>query len=314
MKKTVILFFFCLLSLSASAEVVDKILAIVNDEIITQQDLESYKKKIRTGKFIDDLLLSDKNKVLADPKALLEHLINERIIDSEVKRQDLAVTVEKVDQEIRGIARNNGITKNQLADEIKKQGVSFSEYQQFVKQRLERQALIQKTISSKIKISEEEIQNYYISNNKTSDLTSYEYSLAHILFLNKNSKSEAKKRAQSILEKVNAGERFDDLASQYSEDPNFSTGGFLGTFKSGEFLKELEQAVQNLQPGQTSKIVETKLGFHILKVTGKKIIKDPNYEAAKKQIQNILYEKAFAQQFKFWIEQRKAESFVKINS
>lgn len=296
------------------AETVDKIVAIVNDEILTQQDIDNYKKQLQKGKFIDDLIISDKERLLKDPKALVEHMINERIIDSEVKRQDLSVTVEKVDQEIKKIADGNRMTRSQLQSELKKEGIPFSEYQNFIKQRLERQSLIQKSISSKIKITDDEIQNYFMNNYKGSSVTSYEYSLAHILLLPKGGdKKAAQGRAENVLKKLAAGESFEALASQHSEDPNFSNGGFLGNFKSGEFLKELETSVKGLSPGQNTGLVPTQFGYHIVKLLSKKIVKDAAFEAKKKEIQNILYEKAFAQQFKFWIEERKLGSFIKIN-
>ena len=296
------------------AEVVEKIVAIVNDEVITQQDIETYKKQLQKGKFVDDLLMSDKDKVLKDRAALIDHMIDEKIVDSEVKREDLSVTLEKVDQEVQKIAEGNHMTKSQLAAAVSKEGISFADYQQFIKQRLERQALIQKAISSKIKITEDEIQNYYLNHYKGGSLTGYEYSVAHILFLPKGGDKEAAlSRAKSVLEKLNKGESFETLASQYSEDPNFTNGGYLGTFKSGEFLKELETAVQPLPVGEHSGIVTSKLGYHIVKLLSKKITNDPAYDAKKKEIQNALYEKAFAQQFKFWIAQKRQESFIKIN-
>lgn len=312
--KLIIYALITIASVATFAETVDKIVAIVNDEILTLKDIEAYKKQLQRGKFIDDLIISDKEKLLKDRNALIEHMINERLIDSEVKRQDLSVTVEKVDQEIKKVSDGNRMSRADLIAALKKEGIGFAEYQNFIKQRLERQALIQKTISSKIKITDDEIQNYYINNYKGSSVTSYEYSLAHILFLPKGGDKEgARKRAESVLKKLNAGESFDVLASQHSEDPNFSSGGFLGNFKSGEFLKELETAVQNLPVGGYAGPVATRTGYHIVKVTSKKIVKDPVFESKKKEIQNILYEKAFAQQFKFWIEERRLGSFIKIN-
>lgn len=297
-----------------SAETIDKIVAVVNDEIITQTDILKFKKQLQKGKFVDDLLIKDRASLLKNDAALLQQLIDEKIIDSEVKRQDLAVTVEKVDQEIRRVAERNRMTKQQLIDELKTQGVPYSEYQNFMKQRLEREGLIQKAISSKIRISEEEIQNYYLSQYGNKNLSAFEFSIAHILFRPKGGdKDAAKSRADDVFKKLNDGGSFESLASQYSEDPNFTQGGYLGTFKNGEFLKELEDAVAGLNPGQYSQVVSSRLGFHIVKLISKNITKDPAYEAKKKDIQNILYEKAFAQQFKFWIEQKKSESFIRIN-
>ncbi|MES2768394.1 MAG: peptidylprolyl isomerase [Bdellovibrionota bacterium] len=312
--KFFILILISFIGANVQAETVDKIVAIVNDEILTLKDIENYKRQLQKGKFVDDLLISDKEKILKDRNALIDHMINERLIDSEVKRQDLSVTVEKVDQEIKKVSDGNKMTRAQLIAALKAEGISFSDYQNFIKQRLERQALIQKTISSKIKITDDEIQNYYMNNYKGNSVTSYEYSLAHILFLPKGGDKEAaKSRAESVLKKLSAGESFDSLASQFSEDPNFSSGGFLGNFKSGEFLKELETSVQNLSVGANTGVVPTKFGYHIVKLISKKIVKDSVFESKKKEIQNILYEKAFAQQFKFWIEERKLGSFIKIN-
>lgn len=299
---------------SAHAEVVDKIVAVVNDEIITKKDIEAFRKQLQKGKFVDELLIKDKAAILKNEQALLQQIIDEKIIDSEVKRQELSVTVEKVDQEIRRIAERNRMTKQQMLDELKKQGVSVSEYQNFMKQRLERESLIQKAISSKIRISEEEIQNYYLSQFGNKNLSAYEFTISHILFRPKGGDKEgAKERAEAVLSKLKAGQNFETLASQHSEDPNFTQGGYLGTFKNGEFLKELEDAVAKINPGQYSEVVQSRLGYHIVKLINKNITKDPAYEAKKKEIQNILYEKAFSQQFRFWIEQRKAESFIRIN-
>lgn len=303
-----------LTSFAVCAEVVDKIVAVVNDEIITKKDIEAFRKQLQKGKFVDELLIKDKAAILKNDQALLQQIIDEKIIDSEVKRQELSVTVEKVDQEIRRIAERNRMTKQQMLDELKKQGVSVSEYQNFMKQRLERESLIQKAISSKIRISEEEIQNYYLSQFGNKNLSAYEFTIAHILFRPKGGDKEgAKERAESVLGKLKSGQNFETLASQHSEDPNFTQGGYLGTFKNGEFLKELEDAVAKINPGQHSEVVQSRLGYHIVKLINKNITKDPAYEAKKKEIQNILYEKAFSQQFRFWIEQKKAESFIRIN-
>src|SRR5690606_1609306 len=116
--------FVILMSTDVFAETVDRIVAIVNDEILTEQDIETYKTQLKKGKFVDDLLISDKNKLLNDKKALVEHMINERLIESEVKRNDLAVTVEKVDQEITKIANGNRMTRAQLIQALKKEGIS----------------------------------------------------------------------------------------------------------------------------------------------------------------------------------------------
>ena len=106
---------------------------------------------------------------------------------------------------------------------------------------------------------------------------------------------------------------FSDLASQLSEDPNFSQGGLLGSFKAGEMLPSLEAGVKNLQVGQVSEPVTTPAGMHIIKLLKKTLVEDPNLISQKAQIQNILYAKAFKDQFRKWLDQKREGSFIRIN-
>lgn len=301
---------------TASAKVVEKIIAIVGSEIVTKTDLDQYRKKLKSGGLVDDALLklADKDKLLNDRQALIDHLINERVIDSEVDRRGLSVTIERVEQEIRNIVGRNGITRDQLKQALAEKGVSFSEYQDFIKTSLEREALIGQEVSSKIKISDEDISSYYLAKQGNADAKIFEYKLAHILFRPKGGDVEAaEQRAKDLLVKLKNGASFDAMASQYSEDPNFTQGGLLGSFKAGEMIKEMETAVSGLDEGAISDIVRTRAGFHIIKVLDKTLVPDPAFEHEKAKIHNTLYAQAFHKQLKSWLQDKREEIFVRIN-
>lgn len=310
--------FFLLLftSFIVHAEVVDRVMVIINNEIITESDLRSFNKKIDKNGFIDEMLLGGKS--ISDLKKnksdQLDYMINEKILSSEIKRLNLTITSERVDQEIRDMAKKNGISKNELISTIKAQGVDLSEYQDFVKTRIERQSLIETEITSKIRVSDEDVLAHYMVTYPKSSSSVYEYGLAHIYFNPKKGGQEAAQdRAENVLKKLKSGETFEVLAEQHSEDSNFSSGGALGAFKAGEFSKEIENAVANLNVNEFSNIVKMKDGFHIFKVTSKKIVSDPKYEKEKEKIRSVLFEKSFQKHFKNWLESKKEESFVKIN-
>lgn len=301
-------------SLNVNAEIVERIVAIVNDRPITKLDLDNYARTLKKGGLVDDLVVEDPKATVADEKLLLRALINERLIDSEVRKQGHEVTIEKVEQEIRSISTRNKITRAQLKQSLTDQGVAFSEYQDFVKRRLERQSLVERAITSKIKISDEEVAALYFSQAKGGVKEAFEYTLSHILFLPKNGDvAAAQKRAEDVLEKLTAPSAFDTLASQYSEDPNFAPGGALGTFKSGESIPELDAAVSKLEAGETSKVVKSRMGFHILRLDTKRRIPDPNFEMKKEELRGILYQVAFKKQFAFWLDQRRQEAFIRVN-
>lgn len=314
MKKLLLLAGF--ISLSAGAKTVDKIVAIVNDQIVTLSDMEKYKKNMATGGLVDDALLklTDPTLLQKDRKALLGQLIDEKILDSEVKRKNMEVTIERVEQEIRTIAQNNNISRDQLRDALKARGVPMSRYQDFIKTSLERQALIEREVTSKIRISDEDISAYYMSKKGPSGAQIFEYSLSHILFTPKTGGEQAAlARAKAVEEKLKNGQSFEKLAEQFSEDPNFSKGGALGNFKAGEMSKELDAAVRNTGVGETTDIVKTAQGYTILKVTKRTLISDPKFEEQKENIRAVLYSEAFKNQFRLWLNQRKDESFIRIN-
>jgi peptidyl-prolyl cis-trans isomerase SurA len=314
---TLFLKYVCGLTLIASfahGEVIESVTAIVNGGIVTKTDLVKYKDRIKTGSIVDDLLGSNNTELMSDPKALLKHIIDEKVIDDEVKKQNLNITIERVEQEINSIQKRNNITREQLIEALKKEGTNFSDYQEFIKKRIERQSIIEKVITSKIKISDEDVIATYEAKDHAVSATSSEFKISHILFREgKRSDSEQKKRAEEVLAKIKNGGNFEALASQYSEDPNFNEGGFLGTFKSGETLKPIEDAVRTLTPGEVAGPIKTKLGYQIVKLLERHSIPDAEFEKHKEAVRSELYQKAFVKQFQFWLDEKRQEAFIRIN-
>ncbi len=316
MNKLIALLSICLLSLSVSAEVVERIVAIVNSEIILESDLKKMPAKLKKRDLIYDYLIPGTEDVFykGERKSLLDYLINEKIMDSEIKRLNLTVTAEKVDQEIKEIAKRNNISTQEVLNAVSAEGLSVPEYKESLKSRLERQNLIEAEIISKLRISDEDAYSEYLRKTPSARSTVNEYSVAHIFFSPKKGGGEAAlKRAEDVYEKLRKSENFETLAQQFSEDTNFSNGGFLGNFKTGEFLKELEDSVANLSPGQYSPVVKSRMGFHIVKLLSKKGSTDPRFEKDKEKIKSQIFDATFRRQLKLWLQTKKDESFLRIN-
>jgi peptidyl-prolyl cis-trans isomerase SurA len=299
----------------AKADTVESIVAIVNTSIITKIDEEKYREKLKHGSIVDELFGNESATLLKDDKVLLRQMMDERIVDDEVKRQNLSITIERVEQEINSIqARNRGMSREDLKQALKNEGTSFSEYQNFIKKRIERQSVIERAVTSKIKISDEDVAAAYEAKYKALSATSFEYRVAHIMFREgKRSDTEQAQRARDVYQKIKAGGDFESLAAQYSEDPGFNEGGMMGTFKMGETLKPLEEAFKTLTPGEVSPPVKSKLGWHIVKLLDRRVVADPEFERKKEEIRGGLYQKAFVKQFQFWLDQKRQESFTRIN-
>jgi peptidyl-prolyl cis-trans isomerase SurA len=103
-----------------------------------------------------------------------------------------------------------------------------------------------------------------------------------------------------------------ELARLYSDDASAKNGGDLGFFKRGELLPELDRIIFNMQPGELSGLVRTKVGFHIIKVTEKKEGQVIPFEEVMEKVKDQYIEKESQRRFKGWLQKVKAESFIEV--
>lgn len=307
----------------ALSKIVERIVAIVNDEIITQTDVSDYRKKLKNNQFLDDMLVTDVPGLLEDPKQLVDHLINEKLVDMEVKKQGFTVPEERIEQEIQKIAQGNRISRRELIQALQREQVSFQDYRRFIRTKLERQALIERIITPYIQISDDDIANYYYSQLQKKDTTkaktpTFEYEIRHVVFHWASSRQRdvqtARSQAQAAHSLLTSGTDFEELLKSHSEEKSTVSGGLLGTFKSNELLADFNSAIQKLKPGEFSQIVRGQAGFHILKLVDKRLIEDPDLTRRKGDIHRVLYQEAFKNRLTLWLNQRRHQSFIKINS
>ena len=323
MKLLLTLTFLFFLTISASSKVIESIVAIVNDDIITHTNTLEYKKKLRGNQFLDDTLVVNPSELLENPKMLIKHMVDEKLIDTEVKKQNLNVTEERIEQEVQKIARSNRVNKRQLLQALKRENISFQDYKQFLKTKLERQALIERVIIPYIQISDEDIANYYYTRlqkkGSSKKAPQFQYNIHHILFSWGSREQKdiqmAKSQANKAHSLLKSGTDFENLTEKYNKDKNpLISGGSLGTFKSNELMVSFNAAVQNLKVGQFSQAVKGHNGFHILRLTNKILIEDPNLTKRRPEIHNALYQEAFRKRLSLWLDQKRHQSFIKINS
>jgi peptidyl-prolyl cis-trans isomerase SurA len=302
-------FFFCT---SINAKVLEKIYATVNSEVITTSDIELYQNRLKKGGLINDMLYFDPEEVktvLKNKDLLIKKLVDEKIIDSEIKKSGLTTPQDRVQGEISSLAKRRGLSKEQLVAAYKSQGILPGEYTEFIKKSIERRSLIEKEIASKIKISEQDIVSFYLSQPGNSKTQVYEYNLAHILL-----PQNEKPAAQQLLEKIRGGLAFDKAAQEYSRDKeSLSKNADFGKYKSGEMLAPIERAIAPLSQGDVSEPVETPMGVHLFKVTEKSLVKNPRLEKEKEKIFQILTAKAFKDQLDFWLSQKRKEAHIHFN-
>lgn len=304
---------FCGSKSFAAKELVNKILVVVNSETVLLSDLKKLQQRIQKPGAIDEtLLLGEKIESLKNNrKTQIDFLIREKLVESEIKRQNFAVTDERVESEMNNLAKRGQMSRPDFNKYITRQGFTVDEYKEILKARIERQSFFESEIVSKLRITDEDAYGEFQSKNPNYKPNVNEFSIAQIFFSPKKGGGQAAfDRANAVFSRIQNGENFDTLANQLNETPGANRNGVLGTFRSGEFLPEIEKAIGSLVTNEVSGVIKSPAGFHIVKVLAKKTTLDPNFLKVKEMIKASLVEKNFQRQLKNWFEVKKQDAYI----
>ena len=309
-----IMAFFLILGFSASglSRVVDKTIVSINNDIILESDIEAFQKKLQSKSFLE-LFGGIDPKTLRDKNAALQLLVEEKIVDQQVKRLDLQANEQEVDAQIKSILKRNGITQDQLQDRLKQLGTSLSEYKQGIRRQIERRNLIDREIKPSLEVSEEQLRHFYLRQAQ-GDGQDLQYHIAHILFSKeKSGLANAEKRATSVFADLQKNpDGFENTAKEFSDDSaSAASGGDLGFLALSTLSPELKQAVPKLALGAISKPVKTSGGYHILKVLESRASDFSSLPKEKKEaIRNQMINSEVEKKMLLWLERKKAEAHI----
>jgi peptidyl-prolyl cis-trans isomerase SurA len=298
----------------ASAEVVSGIAALVNDDPITTYDIDKEKEGIEKG--LDPTKPLDAAGKAQLRQAALDSLINKKLIQQKIKELDIKVADEEVRQAIEDVKRTNNITQEKLQEALAARGISFDDYKAQLKEQLERLRLISLEVRSKIQISEKEAREYYTANPDAFQIDE-SFRVRQIFFKLSPQASEGERKrvvttADKVLAEARGGADFAALAKKYSQDPSAKEGGDLGYLKKGDILPEIETSLANLKKGDISGLIRTPVGIHIMKLEEYRQGKRQTFEAAKSEIEDILYKKKSEERFNQWLADLRKNAAIEI--
>lgn len=304
----------------AQAEIVNRIAAIVNDEIITLYEVEKDAGQMLLG-------LREQNKWTqqeADARLpeikgqILEALVREKLFEHEVQKLGIPITEQDVDEYLEFIAERNRLNMEQLGQMIQREGKTMSEYRELIRKKIRREQYVRYRLKSgALDVSEEEKRSYY-NLNPDRFLEEAEFELAEIRFSfpaddNQTALLNNRKRAEETLSKLLDGESFEAVAKKYSDAASAKAGGRMGWFKVETELKPAYSRIaQTLEPGRFSLIATDDKGLFILKVLDAKKQAAKPYEQVAEQIGNIIYNKKVDKQIEQLTDELYQKSFVDI--
>ena len=269
--------FILILSGFAAADVLDRVVAVVDNEIILFSELEGQLQLLTVQGAINPQSEAEKDSLRNE---ILDKMIEDKVLLVQARRD---TTVEVTNQEVDdALSRQIAGIKSQFPNEqafqeqLRAEGLTLRELRDQYQDEVEKQLLKEKLLQSRlaqVKVSSGEVRQFYEDNSDSLPEKPAGVNLSHILIgINpgKETKDSLYNYTALILEKAKAGEEFAVLAKNFSDDPTGADGGDLGWFGRNEMVPAFEEAAFALQQGQISEIVETQFGFHILKGLGRR--------------------------------------------
>lgn len=296
------------------AATMDRIVAKVNKEIITQSELEERAFfRIMSLKNKKVQPMPSKEKVMYEE---LERMIEERLLIDAGHKLQLDVDEDRVTKAIDEIKRNNGLNDEDLKRMLESESQSMEDYKSKIRNQILISRVMNYEVRKRVVVSDEEVEQYYRQHQKEFWVPG-KLKLRHILFLMEEGQLESDKRlkeqkAREALRKIRSGEKFEAIAKEYSEDVSAHTGGDLGEIERGKMVPEFEKAAFQLKEGEVSGLVKTSYGLHIIKVDQIFQGQTLPLDKVKNQITSKFKDEKFQNVTKAFLKELRDKAFVEI--
>jgi peptidyl-prolyl cis-trans isomerase SurA len=253
--------------LATQGELLDRVVAIVNDGVVLNSDLDAEVTAV-TQRLREQKLELPPQNVLR--QQVLERLVLQEIQVQRAGKAGVKVSDENVNAALQDVAKRNGMTLTQLPEALARQGVDYATYREEIRREIMLQMLRQRDVLQHISVTPREIDQFLDKQAKTPSERN-EYNVSHILIAvgqeaNQAQLDAAAKRANDVYERAKGGEDFAKLAVAYSNSQTAFEGGALGWRKGSELPTFLTDVVAKLKPGEVSEPLRTPTGYHIIRL------------------------------------------------
>ena len=300
-------------------EVIDRIVAVVNSDIITLYDLnrafKPYEDNIKALQYAPE---KERATLFQVRKDLLDQLIDSKLADQEIERAQISVSERDIDTTIERIKEARSLTDEQLREGLARQGLTMAEYRKEIKEQILRTKLVNREVKSKIVITEEDIKAYYQihQDEYAGEKKYYLYNIFVRLSpqADTSERQNALRQIEDAVARLNQGLSFEDLVNQLKNSSSRVQGTDLGLYRPEELSKQLQGAVVKLKAGEFSEVLDTDFGPQIIYV--QKIQETPtkSLDDIESEIKEILYNESVDNRYQNWLDELRKRSLIKIIS
>lgn len=311
---------FSLISVPAGfgRQLLDRVAAVVNDEIITESELDAYLRPV-----YEQLQAEPQPRAVVEEKLyemrgqLLNQLIEDRLVYQIAAAQELQVDPAEIEREIERMRRQ--VPPGNHFDELmEEQGLSMKDLREKIRRQIMIHRLHDQEVRAKIVVSPSEVENYYQEHTK--DFADEEKIQFRSFTVRKSPEAqekgltdeEAMNRIKSYRDRILAGEDFGGLAREHSEDTRAKDGGDGGWVGRGEMNPEIDGAIFGIETGKMTDIIESPMGYHFFLVTERQIAKQRTFDEVRNEVQAILYRQKFEERFNQWMQELKRAAYISV--
>ena len=299
-----------------NTQLVDGIAAIVNDDIITITEVRETMQPETEQLSRQYNGLSLDQQVKASFKRTLTGLVDVQLQLARARHLNLRVSEDDVNQQITALKKQNDVADEQFLQLLKTRGLSLEMYKKQVAESLLITKVVNAEVRSRLTVLDTELQEAYRTKQQQYQVAGGQ-TVSHILFLfpsytTEQDEQRLRAKAESVLQQLRNGGEFTALARQYSDGPSAETGGLLGTFKPGELLPGFEEAAAQLQPGQISEVVRTRIGLHIIRLEARQAASMRPFIEVQEELKSEIMRDKTERKYQEWLESLRQQAYIKI--
>lgn len=278
--------------------VVDRVVAVVNDEVITMSDLQRESLKRPAG---------------TDQRLTLEEMIDRKLQMVAAKRNGMEVTDRELADAIADIMKRNNMDNKQFEEALAREGLTLEQYRSEFREQMTMSRLFNKFIRTGLSVDEKEIREHYDRNMGQFSLP--EEIRVRLLVVTVPEKAfsdqitEARDKAAALMARIGKGEDFIRLIRENSGSPTAAQDGDLGFMQRDHAIPEIEDAAKDLKPGQYAGPVKAADGFYIIRVEEIRTPVKP-FEKVKDEIQKMLYEQKMENTYRAFLQSLRSEAHI----
>ena len=298
------------------AQTLDGIAAVVNEGIITISEVReamAFAVAQLPQSYRGEQLQAQ---ISAIYRQTLNNLTDIQLQLARARQLQMSVSNDDIDRQVDALKEQNQISDDQLVQMLKSRGMTLESYRQQIREGLLVTKVVNAEVRSRLIILDSELQEAYAARQESYRIPGTQ-TVSHILFLLPERASDAdvaqrRGEAARVLQEIRGGGDFAALARQHSEGPSAERGGLLGTFQANELLPGFDEATANLQPGEVSDVIRTRVGLHLIRLEDRQVDSFESFDDVKEELQNALLIEKTEAKYQEWLEALRLQAYVKI--